>query len=425
MRMMTLQSSYIFLKKAFESKKRHVDSSENKTFVIEVGHGIHNYIMKLFPGASGEKSKDELFKSEINYVMQGRDEFHHVSFRISEVIDATYLTVLVDGKTKVKIIGCLEHIQDKLLSLPELNERYIPIISYDAISEYYCNKIVPKLNSLERNLRKLLFNIYIVNFGRNYYHATTSEDFQAKIKKAIRANGSKEKKEEERLKQFFYSFEFHDIQTLLFTPSWTPFDEDAKKKFLDEHQDLSKLSDGQLRKAFSELSIKSDWDRFFNSKVDIDEIEEIIESIRKYRNQIAHFKFFSKSEYIHCEKILRRLNGAIVKAIQITEEKDFASKNYEYIREALSEPLMKLAELTQAVSVSMSPSIKAMKQISAGISNVVQRPDFTALYGTMRKFLTVLALSDLQGNQPKSIRPEDINESEDNIGKPSENSENE
>lgn len=245
------------------------------------------------------------------------------------------------------------------------------------------------------------------------------------LSQKIRANGSKEKKEEERLKQFFYSFEFHDIQTLLFTPSWTPFDEDAKKKFLDEHQDLSKLSDGQLRKAFSELSIKSDWDRFFNSKVDIDEIEEIIESIRKYRNQIAHFKFFSKSEYIHCEKILRRLNGAIVKAIQITEEKDFASKNYEYIREALSEPLMKLAELTQAVSVSMSPSIKAMKQISAGISNVVQRPDFTALYGTMRKFLTVLALSDLQGNQPKSIRPEDINESEDNIGKPSENSENE
>ena len=126
----------------------------------------------------------------------------------------------------------MEQIQDRLLSLTELNERYIAIISYDAISEYYCNKIIPKLNSLERNLRKLLFNIYIVNFGRNYYQATTGEEFQAKIKRVIQASGNKEKKEEERLKQFFYSLEFNDIQTLLFTPSWTPLMRKLRRSFL-------------------------------------------------------------------------------------------------------------------------------------------------------------------------------------------------
>lgn len=49
---MTLQSSYIFLKKECASKKDQVDSAGNKILVIEVGHRIHNYIMKLFPGAS-------------------------------------------------------------------------------------------------------------------------------------------------------------------------------------------------------------------------------------------------------------------------------------------------------------------------------------------------------------------------------------
>ena len=170
---MTLQSSYIFLKKECASKKDQVDSAGNKILVIEVGHRIHNYIMKLFPGASSEKITNELFKNRITYVMQVRDDFYHVSFDISEVIDTTYLNVFVEGKSKVKIIDCLEQIQDRLLSLTELNERYIAIISYDAISEYYCNKIIPKLNSLERNLRKLLFNIYIVNFGRNYYQAVS------------------------------------------------------------------------------------------------------------------------------------------------------------------------------------------------------------------------------------------------------------
>ena len=416
---MTFQSSYIFL------KKEQKDNEENKILIVEVVHRISNYIMKLFPDASSEKITDKLFKQKITYVMQIGNEFYHISFHISEVIDTTYLSVLVEGKSKVKIIGCLEQIQDKLLSLPELNERYITIISYDAISEYYCNKIIPKLNSLERNLRKLLFNIYIVNFGRNYYQATTSEEFQAKIKRVIQASGSKEKKEEDRLKQFFYSFEFSDIQTLLFTPSWTLFDENNKKNFLDEHQDLSKLSDDQLREAFSEFSIKSDWERFFSSKIDIDEIEEIIESIRKYRNKIAHFKFFSKSEYTNCEKIMRKLNRAIITAIQITEEKDFASKNYEYMSKALAEPLMRMAKLTQTLSVSVYPTIRALKQISDGVNNVIQTINFPALSETMKTFLACLSASDPQDDQLETARQENSKDSENNDDEPDEPSKNE
>lgn len=413
---MTIQSSYIFLKKDPESKKYDIDSAGNKILVIEAGHGIYSYIMNLFPGASKEINKDEWFKDKITYMMQATDEFYHVSFNISEVIDTIYLTVQVEGRIKAKIIGCLEQIQDKLLSLAELNERYIPIISYDAISEYYCNKIIPRLNSLERNLRKLLFNIYIVNFGRNYYQATTSEEFQAKIKSVIHARGNKEKKEEERLKLFFYSFEFNDIQTLLFTPGWTSFDENIKKKFLDEHQDLSKLSDDQLRKAFSEFSIKSDWERFFNKKVNIDKIEEVIEDIRRYRNKIAHFKFFTKSEYLHCEQIMRKLNKAIVKAIQITEEKDFNNKNYEYLSDALAEPLMRLAELTHSLSASISPGIKALKQIHDGISNVMQSVNFSALSETMDKLLIALAVANPQDNQLEPTHQEDTKDKEDDDG---------
>lgn len=102
---MTLQSSYIFLKKECASKKDHVDSAGNKILVIEVGHRIHNYIMKLFPGASSEKITDELFKNKITYVMQVRDDFYHVSFDISEVIDTTYLNVLWKERAKLKLLA--------------------------------------------------------------------------------------------------------------------------------------------------------------------------------------------------------------------------------------------------------------------------------------------------------------------------------
>ena len=117
----------------------------------------------------------------MDYEMQGKS--YHVTFVIFEVVGATYINLIVEVNTKSQAIKCLETIQAQLFS-PILNEKFIPIISYDAISEYYCNKIYPKLNELERNLRHLLFNTYIVNFGRNYY-SDMDIDLQNKIKQNI------------------------------------------------------------------------------------------------------------------------------------------------------------------------------------------------------------------------------------------------
>lgn len=62
---------------------------------------------------------------------------------------------------------------------------YIVIPSYDFVSEYYCNKIYPKLNSFKRKLRKLLYLIYRAQFEKYYFKKTTSEELQAKVKKKI------------------------------------------------------------------------------------------------------------------------------------------------------------------------------------------------------------------------------------------------
>ena len=49
---------------------------------------------------------------------------------------------------------------------------------------------------------------------------------QKKIKGVIQAKGNEEKKQIERLKKFFYSMEFSDIQALLFTKKWTTVEEE-------------------------------------------------------------------------------------------------------------------------------------------------------------------------------------------------------
>lgn len=359
---MKLQNSYIFLKHPFKKDESHyVDENGNQVFIV--GNNVYSYITKVFSSISMVDDFGDFYNKKFTYVVPLNGISYNVSFKLTEVTDVSYLDVSVEGKTKSQIITCLEYIQEKILN-SGIRENYVDIISYDAISEYYCNKIFSKLNTLERNLRKLLFNIYILNFGKDYYEATMDDELQNKIKKLISIGDNSEKKRQikedynvkskqvkdiERIQEFFYSFELRDIQSFLFEVNWTRVEEEAKEKFLSEHKDLSQLSDVELRNAFSSFTPKSDWERFFNDKIQLTDIKDMIEQIRWHRNKVAHFKLLDKNDYDSCNKLILKLNRAILKAINITEEKDFTEKNAEALKKTLSGFSEKLNEILEPI----------------------------------------------------------------------------
>lgn len=121
---------------------------------------------------------------------------------------------------------------------------------------------------------------------------------------------------------------------MLFTPNWTEIDNHAKDQFLTHNSDLSQLSDEELRTAFLTLTPKSDWERFFSDKISGVDFERVFESIRRYRNDIAHCKFFYNDSYCECNCAITQLNKAILRAIKETEKKEFAKKNSEALSKA-------------------------------------------------------------------------------------------
>ena len=399
---MELQNSYIFLKNPYAKEQKTNNRSDDGTVVLTVGKNLYSYIKACFPTITKVDGYGNFYKKKYSTDLQFGKVICKVEFIITEVVDTKYLDVVVKGNTKAQIVKGLEHIQYTLLT-SGVRERYIDIVSYDAVSEYYCNKIYPKLNTLERNLRKLLFNIYIVNFGRDYYKATVGEELQGKIKGVINTDSSKGEKDQikaeyktstkkeaeeiERLQRFFYSLEYNDIQKLLFTPSWTSADEAEKTKFLSEHANLSELSDEELREAFSKYVPRSDWERFFSNKINISDIRDLIEQIRLYRNSVAHFKFFYKAEYDECNKLVNRLNSAIIKAIKITEDKDFAEKNAETLSEALKDVLAGFASFT-----------KSLAEIAQKTISTVIAPAFTAISKAVQESTWIKPLGNFAVN---------------------------
>ena len=208
---------------------------------------------------------------------------------------------------------------------------------------------------------------------------------------------NKEAEEIVRWQRFFYSFEFADIQKLLFAPGWTSIDEQAKTKFLEGNKDLSQLTDEELRIAFVKYTPKSDWDRFFSNKIPGFDAEKIIEEIRKSRNNIAHCKFFYNSEYKSCNEAIRSLNKALATAIKITEDKDFSDKNSEYIANAMAGVFERIEVLTQKLADAVKPALQIMGKIGETVnrfSEFYQKYDFSAPIRALEGLSTALVLPD-------------------------------
>lgn len=222
---MELQNNYIFLKEPDENSGKNLETYLNELFDTlkkTGGHGID--LLNLFK---------RIYSGKIKI---GRKE-RRVMFALHLVGDTYYVDLIVQGETRLDVVNTLEYVHS-VICKSNVSSEYIMIISYDAVSEYYCNQMFPKLNELERNLRKLLYNIYTVNFGKDYCKATFSEEIQNKAKGIIRARGEKKKRETEFIQKMFYSLEYSDVEQLLFDKRWTELDESNKNDFLESHTNL-------------------------------------------------------------------------------------------------------------------------------------------------------------------------------------------
>lgn len=367
-RCLQLQNSYIFLENTYKKAVPKETKEPDGTIRLVTPKDVRSFVLASFPNLNKNENNSNRYRQEYHCSITIEPNTCNATFLINKVADITYLDVLVDGKLATHIVKCLEYIQNTLFS-SEIRKYFIDIISYDAVSEYFCNKIYPKLNTLERNLRKLLFNIYSVKFGNSYFQATISTTIQDKAKKLINedtkatrsetkklynAQSNEEAKTIDYIRQFFYSLELGDIKEWLFTETCNEYDKEAREAFLKKHKDLSQLSDNELRTAFQNLSPKSDWERFFSYKIQLENAKDILDQIRLFRNKVAHAKFFYRTDYENCNKLISDMNKAVIKAIQITEEEDFAKKNNEHIAKSISSVLEQVGDISKKLAIAFA-----------------------------------------------------------------------
>lgn len=142
---MELQNSYIFLKNPYAKEEKTNNCSEDGTVVLTVGKNLYSYIKASFHTITKVDGYGNFYKKKYSTDLQFGKMTCKVEFIITEVVETKYLDVVVKGNTKAQIVKGLEYIQYTLLT-SGVCERSIDIVSYDAVSEYYCNKILSQFS---------------------------------------------------------------------------------------------------------------------------------------------------------------------------------------------------------------------------------------------------------------------------------------
>ena len=365
---MQLINSYIFLQKEKETEMKKDSKGD---YVLELKSTIPTLFQKLFSVEDNELKpkelefgKDEKIKDLFNNSYKGKCKVslndgstHEVKYKFTNVNSSYYLDIFLERQDEEIGIEILEKINDiMIVNKNAINTDYVIIRSYDSISEFYCNKIYPKLNKFERKLRKLLYLIYTGQFEKEYFKKTTSEKLQSSIKEKIRSKENNQKKKEwDYAQRFFESFDFGELRSLLFETRWTEVEKIEIENFLNDNKDLTMLSDKELREFIQTIKPKSDWERFFKNKGITEAIEDNIKNIGNLRNCVAHNKSFNKEQYLKLLELLEKNEKEIDKAIVITEDEDFIRINEERIQRTLRSFSNSMMELQSTITKVLMP----------------------------------------------------------------------
>lgn len=357
---MKIKNSYILLDNEHEvnDTAEHIsfgdlEKSEFKDFFV-------NNIKCLLKDIEESENCDEGMTISKNYKGKYQSlESVEIMINLYNVGYDIFMEIELESDNDKTLIECLETLDDKLND-NALSSKYTLIMTYDSISEHYTNLSYVKLNKFERLFRQLFFNIYVVNFGKEYYNKTISKELSSDIKAIIGAKGSDDKKQKTRMKEFFYSMTYEHMIRILFEKSWSPIEQKYKEDALlkTDYQTIE-----EIKEQIKLIEPKNDFERLFKEKFTIlDDFEKLLNELRILRNKVAHCKIYRKEDYTRCNEIIDEIENQIIEANKIVYVIDFSKRNKIYMEPLYNSMIQGLQEIGKILVETVSDVISSISK---------------------------------------------------------------
>lgn len=290
-----MESRYIFIDKCKKSKVKIKNTSNIRNPKVEdLIHPVRTMMNSIFKTSQGNIFRINIDDTEY--------EFNYK--RIKSKKGLYSFEVVVDYSPSVNA-RVLDEINNKICK-GEHRKDYEIIVSYSSSSEYYCNKLYPVLNTFERRIKNLIFLIVTETYGVEWINTTVPEE----IKKEMKSRGVPKNK---LVEIALYEMTMSQLEDYLFS-KWREVDADL---FLNQMLSKSELENFEKEEIITKIEnnrAKSLWERLFEDKITIDNLQEILSSIRQFRNIVAHSKLLSYANFCIYKKSISKLNKDLDKA---------------------------------------------------------------------------------------------------------------
>lgn len=251
-------------------------------------------------------------------------------------------------------------IVNRLICKGELRSDYSIITTYDGVSNYFCNRAYSLMSEFERRLRELIYIILVKTFGLAWYDKTVSTELKAKINEV-----SKVKNNSKLIESALQEMTLYDLETYLFKP-YCEFNIQELIESKEKVDEILEMSKEDLAVLLNKYIPKSLWDRFFTKE--IDDIQDDLSNIRKYRNKLSHNKQFYNEDYKDFSNKIKSINIKIISAISNVNEKDIDDK---FILEssAAYNNLYNTKNIIENSMLDISQKFKGLTEVSEKLKN--------------------------------------------------------
>lgn len=286
-------------------------------------------------------------------------EVHTVFYRNykKNVGSIQYLWLEMEGKPAT-VIKILEHVH-KIIQTSESRKKNYVICSYDGIALYYCNRIYPLFNKFERKIRDLVFCLLTKTLGSNWYKATIEREMD---------NSLHIGNDKKRIEEALYELTLYQLEQYLF----------SKRRFIDVEEvvdndlaidNIKDMSKEEIVEILNKCRSTSLWEKYINPSVQMDELSHDIESIRNYRNKVAHSKTFKEKEYTTCKKLLTKVINEVDQAMNRVEKQEFTDIQRINLISAFTPLQESIQQIGGMIQSSLGESLKQISEIiSKGMS---------------------------------------------------------
>lgn len=293
-----MESRYIFIHRP-ESKKHKENVANNKNGVKleDLLSPIYRMLKTLFS-----------YKENGTFSLIFEDNEYDFEYKKLRNNHESYSFCISVDYTPAMNAMLLDEI-DKVISKGEHRKNFDIVLSYSGSAEYYCNKLYPIINKFERSIRDIIFLIVIETYGRNWFDTTVSTDVGDQLK----GNGVNKNT---LIENALYEMTIKQLEDYLFS-EWRDIDSETFINNALATDELEKLTKDEIITLISKNKPCSLWERIFLNRVEIDDLQEKLSSIRKCRNTVAHSKNISTDAFRANRAMIKKLNNEIKEAHEL------------------------------------------------------------------------------------------------------------